>query len=376
MEEYGYMLKIFNYLGKSHRLKEEDFQLLSVFTFNPQLNANNITDLLKEIENGEEKIAYPNVNERVKRLNKLGLIELVDTIDNRKRKQGKSTLYKLSEEGLFAFLYDFRIYYKISSYYWSYCKTKDKDIQYSQALTYFRRSIYRTNQDSDFFKFFLYTWISNDTVTKLSGITLLKVGRYLSNICKTIKNHFDFYKYGRNETRKKDPLDGYDNFIYARYYDFTQIKGGDYLVDKEPLLNFTNKIFSFGDDKVRVNRMSRIEVVVSNSRNPDEISLRFLEKQKRLEIAKTVNNHKESISIPAPSIERVEINIMFSAILHQIFDSMDINDAIGTIMLSRIEESDLELLGKDNKFMSYLKVQKEIYNANCNKLISYDSSNC
>jgi hypothetical protein len=366
------MLKIFHFLDKSQRLKEEDFQLLSVFTFNRQLNANNITNLLKKIENGEEKIAYPNVNERVKRLNRLGLIEETDTIDRRKKKQGKPILYKLSEEGLFAFFFDFRIYYKISSYYWSYYKTKDKDIEYSQALTYFRRSIFETQQDCDFFKFFLHTWISNDTVTKLSGITLLKIGHYLSKICKIIKNHFDFYKYGNNETNKKDPLDGYDNFINVRYYDFTQLKDGNYFVNKDLLLNLAANIFSFGDDQVKVYRKSKIEAVVSNSKNSHEISFKYLEKEKRLDIAQIINNHKETILIPASSIERVEINIVSFAFVYQIFDSVDINDAIGTMMLSPIEESDLKVLGKDKQFMSHLKSQREIYNANCNKLLGYN----
>ena len=194
MREYGYMLKIFQFLKRSQKLKEEDFQLLSVFTFSRQLNANNITNLLKQIENGEEKIAYPNVNERLKRLNNIGLIEVVDTLDKRKKKRGKPTLYKLSEEGLFAFFYDLRIYYKISSYYWSYYITKNKNVRFNVALTDFRRSIFVTHSDSDFFKFFLLTWISIESINRLNEPALLKIGEYLSRVCKSIKSHFDFYE--------------------------------------------------------------------------------------------------------------------------------------------------------------------------------------
>jgi hypothetical protein len=143
-------------------------------------------------------------------------------------------------------------------------------------------------------------------------------------------------------------------------------------VNKDLLLNLAANIFSFGDDQVKVYRKSKIEAVVSNSKNSHEISFKYLEKEKRLDIAQIINNHKETILIPASSIERVEINIVSFAFVYQIFDSVDINDAIGTMMLSPIEESDLKVLGKDKQFMSHLKSQREIYNANCNKLLGYN----
>ena len=144
------------------------------------------------------------------------------------------------------------------------------------------------------------------------------------------------------------------------------------MVNQDVLLYFINRIFSLGNDRVKIERTSINEVIVTNLVYPDKIELKFNRVKKSLDITEWLNNHTKTISIPASSVNRVQINVVSFAIENLIFSSIDINEVIAAIMASNISKADLHTLGTDELFKSYLKVQKEIYNNNCNELFKND----
>lgn len=363
------MLKIKNYLERAPILKEHDFQLLSFFTIYSKLNPNEVFQKLEKIEGGEERIAPNNIRERIERLHGLGLLESIDIFDKIKKRQGIPTYYKLSEEGLFVFFLDFRIYDKISSYYWSTCKMENNDITYEEALTNFRRCIYLTHSQSDFFRFFLNSWISNETLLNLNKSTLFIIGFYLSRCCKIVKNLIDFFLFGTNENKKKDNIGGFNNPANNRYYDFESLMDGEYVVEDEPFLSLTDKIFSLDNKMVKIKRLSEKVTIILDLNDLELLKYEFDFDKKILNVRRGTGEYKENLVLSILPPKKLVIPFLFPITVDQIFSTVNVNEAIISIMASEIEEGELVNLAKDIKFKSHLIPLKELFINNCNKLL-------
>ena len=142
-------------------------------------------------------------------------------------------------------------------------------------MTNFGRSIYSNYSDSNFFRFFLFNWVSIENLMKLNKSTLFIIGYYLHKCCNIVKNHIDFFLFGKNENKKKDNLEGFNNFIDYRYYDFTKLKNGEFLVEDESLLSLTDKIFSLNNKMVKIKRINQNEVIVSDLKDLELIKYEF-----------------------------------------------------------------------------------------------------
>ena len=88
-----------------------------------------------------------------------------------------------------------------------------------------------------------------------------------------------------------------------------------------------------------------------------------------LNIIKRTGDSKEKLSLRAVSPKKIESAFLFPVTVHQIFSTINFNEAITSTMTSSLEESELIALGNDIKFRSHLLPLKELFVNNCDKLV-------
>ena len=386
---YGYMSRIACVLPLLEDLKEENIKLLCLFVIKPHLS---IYQVYKIFEEEGKKIAYKNVHKKVQRLIDLKLIERVTDTSNFKEREldRGAKYYKLSEEGIFAIFDNPASTFKIdtAAIEKDYEDEKYKDISKVSntifkidkfeeiALTKvidIRNEIYKYHKDCNFFKFFLFPWISINTIESVHPHIINKINNHLSECCRLVKDVSSIFIAGVfNPMEKLNFLFGLDELVVVNGMKTNSLENGINIVDEiNPVFNFMIKVFPLEPGQsVLVNRQknNNNHIEISELDGSKLFTILFDEKQKELEIISSTDNN-DRISLPGYSMDSVGIpHPLFEYEITKIDLSLSYFKAVFSIMIEDLIEDDLKILYKDSKFVDTLSKLDNRFHNNYNKL--------
>ena len=192
---YGYILRIARVLSQLENLNEENIDLLCLFVVKSRMS---IYQVYKIFEKEGKKIAYKNVHKKVQRLIDLKLIERVtDTSNFEERDLARGAkYYKISEEGIFAIFDNPSLTFSnLDAIVEAHKQQKSKNIFKLDMIDY-KHEIYKYHKDCNFYRLFLFPWITIETIENLDPVIIDIINNYLYDCCKFVKDTLHTYLEG------------------------------------------------------------------------------------------------------------------------------------------------------------------------------------
>jgi hypothetical protein len=370
MELYGYILRMEPVVNHISEINTEMQNLLCMFVVNHHLSIYQIYKIF--IEN--KKISYKNVHKKVQKLIDLKLIEKVTDISILQKRglERGAKYYKLSEEGIFALFCDpISMIRHIPHFKQAFLQgTVQEDV--SKMMVDYRKEIFKNYNNCNFFRLFLYQWISMETIDNSSEDIAGKISNFLNDCCKMIKDNISTYPDGiflmpeqAKSLLKKDDPEAAD----FRCVNFNMPDGINNVVDDNYVFYFLRQISSLETQFVKVNRENKNQITISNLDGIEIFQMIYKDKEEEMDIISAIDDN-DRISLPATSFEEVTIpHVFFESIVGIIDRTMLFFNAVFSIMINDIKDDDLKILKSDTKFMKKLSELDDKFRSNYDILI-------
>jgi hypothetical protein len=347
---YKYMRKLGNFVHQFPFIDRELLEILSVFIYNDSLN---IYQLDFKTAFRKKYRAYKSLYRIVHKLVGWKLVE--EDVNRSKSKRKKSSLngtyYKITEEGIFTLFHDSTVLEKLNFYYYDEQyrnRPFENNVNISEISTEYSTLIYKTHQNCDFFKLFLYPWISLDTLVHLDINIISQTRRYLTDCCIALKDFLLPLPREIFASESEPDINKSNDHEASKVlnYDLNTLKDGENEVYRDPLLLLIRKIFSINEDVIFVKRIFDFQLVLDS-----KIHIIFNESMHQLEIYLIGKNNISEYILSAKSIKEIEIPSDPLIYLLERFDSDSLySKGMASILNLETSKDNKDLQNQNNKF--------------------------
>lgn len=355
MELLGYILKMASFIPRISKIDESTLDFLSLFVFNKYLSSYDIYKIYSKEE--DTKVTYKNIHKKIQRLLVHELIEKTNNYPIYKKSHRGAIYYTLSEEGVFALFC--KNHLTNPNYFYLRKDSLDRQIEFlDDEYVSYSKEIIKNYRHYNIFKFFLFSWISIETIGKLHSDLYLIIFNHISYCCKKIYDDIMllhegiYYPYETDKSVNPGEVTiQLDWLVKPSYFHLNDLLEGTLNSHEQPFLRLISKIFPL-PLITKVKKVEEFHYLLSSTKDELFVELIYDPKMKRLVISQAmdVNNSQfEQVTLPAESskitgpVEWVEI------IAEKLLSSYI--EPISTMMITEIDEENLGMLREDEKFM-------------------------
>lgn len=306
------------------------------------------------------------VHSRVQKLLNLKLIEEeTDTSKFSKRELERGAkYYKMSEEGIFALFINSSIFFKPSICYVKQAFEDEKTVKDMPTIfTQYKKEIFKNHRDSNFFKLFLFPWISLETIEKVNEKIINCIISCLNECCNEIKFYIliSFPKpnvldeIGENE-HLSVKVNGQDSILN---YKTTTDK------ENQNMFPFVEELAYGGSPIVKIKTEDdRNNILLTRSYNPNTMLLANVDKDNKSNINSFFNDAKE-LSYPSqpPKKDKPIPNRLNDIMVEDIDLKFIYFKSMFSMIIEMSKDDDLRILSNDKRFMENLSELKERFNS-------------
>jgi hypothetical protein len=355
----GYIYMLSENYHKNEELDFHDLEILGTFAWIKYNTAYSICSYKKS--RNTSKMAYKNVNRRIKRLLVLRLIEEAHITPKNKR---RINYYNLTEYGIY------QLFLKGLD---SIRRNEEKIHESVFEMADNTRNFLKNYSDSELFKCFVYPYFEKSTLIGIGAYVLWDLLDYLANCCKRIETEIPSFQIGHNFS------------AYEAKFCWNKIHGKGEEEEKN-LRNFLKHKYNLEERAI-----SRSDIIKDESDNsirvtiPDSgtILIKLIEKNTKIIFTTAINiglqrNEYEVQKIGSdqfvvePSMHEVKLTDLIHSVKKEI-EQLIYQFVCKLGASSGDSEKDYfsELLSKDNKFMTmvdYLFNNHKYFENGCAKL--------
>lgn len=219
-----------------------------------------------------ENSQYKSTYRKMKELEGLNLVKNTSDL----AKIGKKELvraekyYELSEEGIFALFFHSSILTRPNIFYYDKKSTEPQisdNLNVTNIIKECGLKLFENYENCNLFKMFLPIHFSQVNASCIDNNYIHKVGIYLGICCNIIKDFISSFPKGLFD------CDSDMNYEYNKknceetiLYDLSNLKNGrNKISERDHLLSFVKKIFSLGENNVRVKRIYDNKIIIDFS---------------------------------------------------------------------------------------------------------------